>query len=76
MSLITSAFGAPPGPPRAFLLLVCLILGLAWGCGHIRPAPEGLNPEDYIPITYEQLQAPRRAGLTPGQKVRVDGYFS
>jgi len=57
------------------LLLMGLILGLVWGCGYIRPAPEGLNPEDYTPITYEQLQAPRRAGLTPGQKVRVDGYF-
>lgn len=75
MRLIASASGASLGPGRGFLPLLCLLLGLAWGCGSIRPAPEGINPEDYTPITYEQLQTPRRAGLASGQKVQVDGYF-
>ncbi len=75
MRLMAHASGASPGPGRSFILLLGLLVGLAWGCGYIRPAPEGINPEDYTPISYEQLRAPRRAGLTPGQKVQVDGYF-
>jgi hypothetical protein len=71
---------ANPGraPRRRGLLWMALVLLLAsesLGCGHIRPVPEGFNPEQYNPVTIEQLQAPRRAGLTSGQKVRVEGFF-
>ncbi|MGQ9688386.1 MAG: hypothetical protein ACUVXF_06315 [Desulfobaccales bacterium] len=56
----------------AFLLL--LTAGV-WGCGHIRPVPEGFEPAHYQAVSLEQLRAPRPSGLLPGQKVRVDGYF-
>lgn len=75
MKLIAATLRRSPAPGRALVLLLFLLLGLAPGCGHIPPAPEGLNPEDYTPITYEQLLAPRQAGLASGQKVRVEGYF-
>ncbi|MFW6112820.1 MAG: hypothetical protein ACOC8G_00730 [Thermodesulfobacteriota bacterium] len=55
--------------------LLVLLLGLAWGCGRIRPVPEAFQPEAYTPVTIAQLQAPRKAGLTSGQKVRVEGFF-
>ena len=58
-------------------VLVCLVLlpGLALSCGYIRPVPQGFNPENYNPVSISQLMAPRQAGLTPGQKVYVEGYF-
>jgi len=59
----------------ALVCLLVLLVGLAWGCGHIRSVPAGFQPEAYTPVTINQLQAPRRAGLAPGQKVCVDGYF-
>jgi hypothetical protein len=61
--------------PGILACLLALLMGLAGGCGHIRPAPEGFNPEEYSPVAMHQLQAPRKAGLAPGQKVRVEGYF-
>jgi len=75
MRLIASAWGKPPGLGRALAFLLFLLLGLAPACGHLPPTPEGFNPEDYTPITYEQLLDPRQAGLAPGQKIRVEGYF-
>jgi hypothetical protein len=55
--------------------LLPLLTGLIWGCGHIRPVPQAFNPEAYTPVTISQLQAPHKAGLAAGQKVRVEGYF-
>lgn len=55
--------------------LLVLLMGLAGGCGHIRSVPASFHPEDYTPVTVQQLQAPRKAGLASGQKVRVEGYF-
>jgi hypothetical protein len=57
------------------ILLLTLLPGLALGCRHLPPPPEGFNPQDYTPVTIEQLQDPRRAGLSSGQKVSVSGYF-
>jgi hypothetical protein len=62
-------------PGRFLLLLFVCLLGLVPSCGYIRPVPEGWNPEDYTPITYKQLLAARKAGLAPGQKISVEGYF-
>lgn len=56
-------------------LLFLLLTGLASSCGHLPPVPEGFHPEEYTPVTVAQLQAPRQAGLIPGQKVSVTGYF-
>ncbi len=57
------------------ILLLALLPGGAAGCRHLPAAPEGFNPEDYKPVTLEQLQDPRRAGLSKGQRVSVAGYF-
>lgn len=57
------------------VLLCLLFTGLVPGCGHMQPAPEGFHPEEYTPVSIEQLQAPRQAGLMQGHKVSVDGYF-
>ncbi len=56
-------------------LLALLLAGAVLACGHIRPVPEGFNPEDYQVVSLDQLRAPRRAGLEAGQKVRVEGFF-
>ncbi len=61
--------------PGVLILLFMLLSGWTLGCGHIRPVPEGFNPEQYTSVTIEQLQAPRQAGLVSGQKVSVAGYF-
>ena len=60
---------------RLLVWLLVLLTGLAWGCGRIRPVPEAFQPEAYTPVTIAQLQAPRKAGLVSGQKVRVEGFF-
>lgn len=60
---------------RLLACLLILLLGPVGGCGHIRPVPARFNPEEYTPVTIRQLQAPRPAGLSSGQKVRVEGYF-
>jgi hypothetical protein len=58
------------------LLLLALLPGGAAGCRHLPAAPpEGFTPEDYQPVTLEQLRDPRRAGLFKGQRVSVTGYF-
>jgi hypothetical protein len=66
---------ANPAANPLLILLVLLLPGLALSCGHIRPAPQDFHAGDYVPVTIEQLQAPRPAGLVSGQKVRVTGYF-
>jgi len=57
------------------VLLLLLLSGLESGCRHAPPATEAFNPKEYTPVTIEQLQAPKAAGLLPGQKVSVAGYF-
>jgi hypothetical protein len=57
----------------AVILLGCL---LACGaCGELRPRPAAFDPQAYTPIEYQELLAPRQAGLHAGQKVRVKAYF-
>jgi hypothetical protein len=60
---------------RVLAGLLVLLAGLACGCGQIRSVPRAFNPEDYTPVTIDQLQSPRRAGLASGQKVSVEGFF-
>lgn len=75
MNLLTSFVKGPLARGRLLVLILVLLVELSQGCGSIRPVPEGWNPGDYKPITYEQIMAPRKAGLSPGQKVSVTGYF-
>jgi hypothetical protein len=75
MSLIARFVKGPHGLGRLLILFLILLVELGQGCGSIRPVPEGWNPEDYTPVAYEQILAPRKAGLSPGQKVSVAGYF-
>jgi hypothetical protein len=56
------------------VLLLCGLLGLS-ACGELRPRPAAFDPQVYTPIAYQDLLAPRQAGLHPGQKVRVKAYF-
>jgi hypothetical protein len=44
-------------------------------CGEIRPLPPTIEPQNYTPITYQQLLAPGKANLRAGQKIRVQAYF-
>lgn len=60
---------------RLLVWFICLFTGLSFSCGHVRPVPEGFNPEDYAFVTIKQLTVPRQAGLFTGQKVWVEGYF-
>lgn len=75
MSRTACLFNISSLPVRLRIWLLVLLMGLAWGCGHIRSVPAGFNPEAYTPVTISQLQAPRKAGLAAGQKVSVEGYF-
>jgi hypothetical protein len=75
MRLTVNPGNTPRSRPFLLMALVLLLAGGHVGCGHIRPAPEGFNPEQYTPVTIEQLQAPRPGGLASGQKVRVEGFF-
>jgi hypothetical protein len=59
----------------ALVLLLLLLPGLGSGCRHAPPATQAFNPQEYTPVTIDQLQAPKAAGLLPGQKVSVAGYF-
>lgn len=56
-----------------FLLLGAL-LGLC-ACGQLRPRPPAFNPQTYTPVKYQDLLAPRQAGLHAGQKIQVKAYF-
>ena len=75
MGLTASSRGGPGKLGGVLLLLFTLLPGLALSCRHLPPAPEGFNPEDYTPVTIEQLKDPHRAGLVKGQKVSVAGFF-
>ena len=75
MRLSPNLCGCPEKLGGILILLLTLLPGLALGCRHLPPPPEEFNPQDYTPVTIEQLQDPRRAGLSPGQKVSVSGYF-
>lgn len=65
----------PPGP-CGWLGVVFLggLLSLC-ACGELRPRPAAFEPQNYAPIEYQDLLAPRQAGLQPGQKIRVKAYF-
>jgi hypothetical protein len=59
----------------ALVLLLMLLPGLGPGCRHTLPVTAAFNPQEYTTVSIEQLQAPKAAGLLPGQKVSVEGYF-
>jgi len=59
---------------RLAVILLCSLLGLG-ACGKLRPQPATFDPQVYTPIEYQDLLAPRQAGLHDGQKVRVKAYF-
>lgn len=58
--------------------LVILVLGVlleVCACGQLRPQPDTFEPQAYKPIEYQDLLAPKAAGLHAGDKVRVKAYF-
>jgi len=57
------------------LAFLAVSLGLVGGCGQLRPLPATFEPQDYTPITYQELLAGGHAGLQAGQKIRVPAYF-
>jgi len=65
-----------PSAPSGWLgvLLLCGLLACG-ACGELRPQPASFDPQVYTPIEYQDLLAPRQAGLHAGQKVRVKAYF-
>jgi hypothetical protein len=75
MSLVVSPGKWPGKKAGLAVLLFVLLFGLAGGCRHLPTTPEGINPEDYTPVSLDQLREPHRAGLAEGQRVRVDGFF-
>ncbi|MFZ5449698.1 MAG: hypothetical protein ACOZFS_13785 [Thermodesulfobacteriota bacterium] len=56
------------------VLFLCSLLGLG-ACGELRPRPATFDPQAYTPIEYQNLLAPRQAGLHAGEKIRVKAYF-
>jgi hypothetical protein len=56
------------------VLLLCGLWGLC-ACGELRPRPAAFDPQVYTSIEYQNLLAPRQAGLHAGQKIRVKAYF-
>jgi hypothetical protein len=75
MRLKAGSQGSPGRLAGVLILLLALLPGLTASCHHLPPAAEGFNPEDYTPVTIEQLQDPHRAGLLKGQRVSVAGFF-
>lgn len=59
----------------AFLALFSVGLLLVGGCGQLRPLPATFEPQDYAPITYQELLTGGQAGLQAGQKIKVPAYF-
>jgi hypothetical protein len=54
-----------------------MLCGL-WGfsaCGQLRPYPATFDPQAYTAIEYQDLLAPKAAGLRAGEKIRVKAYF-
>jgi hypothetical protein len=64
-------------PGFRFWLGVCLFCGLLsfCACGELRSRPDTFDPQVYTPIEYQDLLAPRQAGLDAGDKIRVKAYF-
>jgi hypothetical protein len=56
------------------VLILCGLLGCC-ACGRLRPQPATFDPQDYKPITYQDLLWPSAAGLHAGEKIRVQAYF-
>jgi hypothetical protein len=75
MHLIAQTDDSPSRLGGVAVVLLLLLSGLAAGCGRHQPTSQVFRPEEYTPVTIEQLQAPRKAGLFPGQMVSVEGYF-
>lgn len=75
MRLIANNNGCPLRLGGVLVLLVAILPGLGSSCRHAPPATGVFHPGQYTPVTIEQLQAPKKAGLLPGQKVSVEGYF-
>jgi hypothetical protein len=75
MRLMADTDGRPLRFGGILVLLVMLLPGLGPGCRHMPPTTEAFNPQGYTPVTIEQLDAPKAAGLLSGQKVSVEGYF-
>jgi hypothetical protein len=71
------ATGVARRPGLSGRLGVVLLGGLLalCGCGQLRPQPTAFNPQTYTPIKYQDLLAPRQAGLHAGQKIQVKAYF-
>jgi hypothetical protein len=55
-------------------LILCGLLGIS-ACGQLRPYPDTFDPQAYKPIEYQDLLAPKAAGLNAGDKIRVKAYF-
>lgn len=55
-------------------LVLCSLL-IVCACGQLRPRPETFDPQAYKPIAYQDLLAPKAAGLNAGDKIRVKAYF-
>ncbi len=66
---------ATPKKWAGFLAFLTVGLLLAAGCGQLRPLPATFEPQDYAPITYQELLAGGQAGLQAGQKIKVPAYF-
>jgi hypothetical protein len=75
MLLAANTAGRPLRFGGVLVLLFTLLPLLESGCRHAPPVTKVFNPREYAPVTIEQLRAPRKAGLLPGQKVSVEGYF-
>ncbi len=75
MRLPAHTDGCPFRFGGVLVLLLTLLPGLGSSCRHAPPVAEGFHPQEFTPVTIEQLQAPQKAGLAPGQKVSVEGYF-
>ena len=69
--------GGPPRPGwRSWVgvLVLCSLL-IVCACGQLRPRPDTFDPQAYKPIEYQDLLAPKAAGLQAGEKIRVKAYF-
>jgi hypothetical protein len=75
MRLTAITDGCPARFGGVLVLLLALLPGLGSSCRHAPPANGVFHPGEYKPVTIEQLQAPQKAGLLPGQKVSVEGFF-
>ncbi len=59
---------------RLLPLVLCALLGFC-ACGRLQPHPATFDPQAYKPIEYQDLLAPRAAGLHAGEKIRVKAFF-